>query len=46
MEGPKFDKLEESELTSDSKNWKSIINKDSKSATEKNVDRTKIEYYF
>ena len=46
MEGPKFDKLEESELTPDGKDWKSIVNKDSKLATGKDVDRTGTEYRF
>ena len=46
MEGPKLDQLEESELAPEDKHWKSIVNKDSKSATGKDAARIGTECRF
>ena len=46
MKGSKLDQLEESELTPEDKHWKSIVNKDSKSAAEKDTARIETECRF
>ena len=46
MEGPKLDQLEESELAPEDKHWKSIVKKDSKSATGKDAARIGTECRF
>ena len=46
MEGPKLDQLEESQLAPEDNHWKSIVNRDSKSATGKDAGRIGTECRF